>query len=443
MPSRAPDAGLRRRVALLAGALTLGVTASVAVPALASDREDELAERKAGVNDSLQSANGDLSEVSADLIAADKALNSAQTQLVAAQQVLARTRGELAVARALDEKMQAELVDAEAELDAAVEAVEETESDIEVRREQIGEMVADNFQYGSPALANLGSVLEGSDPADIGETLTLADSVLNSQTSALDELTATETVLVGQQERITELRDEVALKREAAAENLDVKAELTRAAEEQTSAVAAIVATRKEAQQRAANARQVELDRIAALEARREQIKTRLQEVARREAEAARRAAAREAARTGTPAPPPSAPSSGGAMSWPVQNTYITSPYGMRLHPILNVYKLHDGTDFGAGCGTPIYAAASGTVASAYYDSAYGNRVLVSHGLLGGRSVATSYNHMTSDAVSVGQRVSKGQVIGYAGTTGYSTGCHLHFMVYENGSTVDPMGWLG
>lgn len=130
-------------------------------------------------------------------------------------------------------------------------------------------------------------------------------------------------------------------------------------------------------------------------------------------------------------------------MSWPVQNSYITSPYGMRLHPILSVYKLHDGTDFGAGCGTPIYAAASGTVVSALNDAAYGNRVIMTHGIIGGRSLATSYNHLTSDTVSTGQRVSKGQVIGYAGTTGYSTGCHLHFMVYENGSTVDPMGWLG
>jgi murein DD-endopeptidase MepM/ murein hydrolase activator NlpD len=114
----------------------------------------------------------------------------------------------------------------------------------------------------------------------------------------------------------------------------------------------------------------------------------------------------------------------------------------MRMHPILRVYKLHDGTDFGAACGTPIYAAADGQVVSAYFDGAYGNRVILANGTVSGTSLATSYNHLTSDTVSIGQSVKRGQVIGYAGTTGYSTGCHLHFMVYRNGATTDPMAWL-
>ncbi len=470
---RVRDAGLRRRVAVLASALTIGVIASVAVPALGSEREDDLQHRKAGVIDSLQSANSHLAEVSADLVTATQALSTAQSRLVSAQRELARTRGQLAVAESLDEQMADELAQAQAELRAAIAAVEETESDIEVRRARIGDMVADTSQFGSPALASLGSVLEGSDPAEIGANLALTSSMMNSQTSELDELSATETVLGVQQELIQELRDEVALKRAAAAQNLEVKAELTRSAQEQTAAVAAIVISRKTAQQDAAAERQVELDRIAVLEARRQQVKTMLLAVARRQAarrlaaaqaaaadreaaaqaaadrEAAaqaardREAAAQAAADQQAPGPTVSAQPSTSQLSWPVGNSYITSPYGMRLHPILSVYKLHDGTDFGAGCGTPIYAAASGTVVSALYDAAYGNRVIMTHGIVDGRSLATSYNHLTSGAVSTGQRVSKGQVIGYAGSTGYSTGCHLHFMVYENGSTVDPMGWLG
>jgi murein DD-endopeptidase MepM/ murein hydrolase activator NlpD len=133
---------------------------------------------------------------------------------------------------------------------------------------------------------------------------------------------------------------------------------------------------------------------------------------------------------------------SGGFLNMPLPTAYVTSPYGMRLHPILNVYKLHDGTDFGAACGTPVYAAADGEVVSAYYDGAYGNRVILANGTVSGSSLATSYNHLTSDTVTVGASVSRGQLIGYAGTTGYSTGCHLHFMVYRNGATTDPMDWL-
>ncbi|MGH3322694.1 MAG: M23 family metallopeptidase, partial [Streptosporangiaceae bacterium] len=128
-------------------------------------------------------------------------------------------------------------------------------------------------------------------------------------------------------------------------------------------------------------------------------------------------------------------------MIYPVQGP-ITSPYGRRFHPILHVWKLHDGTDFGVGCGTAIHAAASGRVISRYYNEGYGNRLLVSDGQMRGVSVVTAYNHMSGYAVSTGEYVSQGEVVGYVGETGYATGCHLHFMVYENGSTVDPMGWL-
>ena len=114
----------------------------------------------------------------------------------------------------------------------------------------------------------------------------------------------------------------------------------------------------------------------------------------------------------------------------------------MRRHPITGVYKLHDGTDFGVGCGTPIRAAASGTIIQQYYNGAYGNRVIINHGVMRGSSVITTYNHLSAYARGVGQYVNRGDVIGYVGTTGYSTGCHLHFMVLQNGQTVNPMGWL-
>ncbi len=111
----------------------------------------------------------------------------------------------------------------------------------------------------------------------------------------------------------------------------------------------------------------------------------------------------------------------------------------MRLHPVLGYWKLHDGTDFGAACGTAIKAAGDGVVSERYYNAGYGNRLMIDHGKINGRYVTTGYNHATRYIVSVGQRVRKGQVIGYVGTTGYSTGCHLHLMVWENGTVVNPM----
>ena len=79
---------------------------------------------------------------------------------------------------------------------------------------------------------------------------------------------------------------------------------------------------------------------------------------------------------------------------------------------------------------------------SQYFSSSYGNRVIIDHGLLRGVGIATTSNHLSRFAVAVGTQVQRGQVIGYVGTTGASTGCHLHFMIFRNGVPVDPMTWL-
>jgi murein DD-endopeptidase MepM/ murein hydrolase activator NlpD len=117
----------------------------------------------------------------------------------------------------------------------------------------------------------------------------------------------------------------------------------------------------------------------------------------------------------------------------------ITSAFGRRFHPVLRVWKLHDGTDFGASCGTPIRAPHAGRVSAAYFNAGYGNRLMIDHGLVDGRRVITGFNHATRYVVGVGQLVRKGQVLGYVGSTGFSTGCHLHLMVWMNGAVVNPM----
>jgi murein DD-endopeptidase MepM/ murein hydrolase activator NlpD len=120
----------------------------------------------------------------------------------------------------------------------------------------------------------------------------------------------------------------------------------------------------------------------------------------------------------------------------------ITSPYGQRLHPVLRVWKLHDGTDFGASCGTPIRAPYAGRVTRAYYNTAYGQRLILDHGVVDGQRVQTGYNHAARYVVAPGQRVTRGETLGYVGSTGYSTGCHLHLMVWLGGRLIDPMRWF-
>ncbi len=163
----------------------------------------------------------------------------------------------------------------------------------------------------------------------------------------------------------------------------------------------------------------------------------------RAEAVAAARARAAEAqrvARVGFFTAPPGPPG-GHGFRRPVPGG-ITSPYGMRFHPVLHRWKLHDGTDFGADCGTAIRAPYAGVVRQRYSDAGYGNRLVIDHGRVDGTSVRTAYNHATRYVVGTGAHVHRDQVIGYVGSTGYSTGCHLHLMVWLNGSMVNPMTWF-
>lgn len=114
------------------------------------------------------------------------------------------------------------------------------------------------------------------------------------------------------------------------------------------------------------------------------------------------------------------------------------SAWGMRLHPILGYYRMHWGFDVGAACGSPIRAVYDGTVISAAFDSGSGNNVKVDHGIFRGKTLQTASLHMTNFIVSTGQKVKKGQVIGYVGSTGLSTECHLHFETVWGGTNVDP-----
>lgn len=105
---------------------------------------------------------------------------------------------------------------------------------------------------------------------------------------------------------------------------------------------------------------------------------------------------------------------------------------------------MHAGRDYGAPCGAPVYAAESGQVVSALPPGStggYGNQIVLDHGVKRGVSLATTYNHLQSFVVTSGS-VRRGQLIAYEGTTGSSTGCHLHFETWENGTAVDPRGWL-
>jgi len=130
--------------------------------------------------------------------------------------------------------------------------------------------------------------------------------------------------------------------------------------------------------------------------------------------------------------------SGNGRLSYPIPGARITSTFGPRVHPIYGDVRMHTGIDFAAGSGVPIRAAADGIVLSAGVRGGYGNTILIDHG----GALATLYAHQSAFAVAAGARVAKGQVIGYVGSTGNSTGPHLHFETRVNGTPVNPMQYF-
>lgn len=130
------------------------------------------------------------------------------------------------------------------------------------------------------------------------------------------------------------------------------------------------------------------------------------------------------------------APSQSEGYLWPSTSYEITSPFGYRYHPIFGTYRLHSGVDIGADYGSPVYATASGTVTIATYDAGGGYYIHLAHD----DGTASRYLHLSGFNCYVGQHVRKGAVIGYVGSTGNSTGPHLHFEFWINGTPVDPLG---
>ncbi len=405
--------------------------------ALDQKKDEELVEQDAELQRKVKDAHVDLEHSSSQLRSAAAALSMAQSQLAAAQDKLARTRGELAAAKALDRQMQLKLDAAVRRLDRAREDLDAGRVQVAEQERELGMIVVSNYQSGDPSLMGLSMVLTSQDPAELTGQLNSVQNIIDKEAVTLSRLEASKVLLTVQEQEFETAREEVAEQRRAAAKNLERKKKLERRAVAVAQQVSNLVALRANAQREAEEARAADMATLQSLEDERE----RIAEVLAERAEQARAEAAAAAAAASGYGAGVSNVKSNGFLDFPVAGD-ITSTYGPRRHPIFGYKSLHDGVDFGAACGTPIYATAKGVVLEEYFQKAYGNRIIIDHGLHKGVGVATISNHLSGYAVEVGDHVKRGQVIGFVGNTGWSTGCHLHFTVLINGGHVDPMGWL-
>lgn len=174
---------------------------------------------------------------------------------------------------------------------------------------------------------------------------------------------------------------------------------------------------------------------VAAIAKAEEEARKKAAEEARKKAEAAKLAASKNSSGSSGS----SGSYNGGSMKWPLPGySKISSYFAMRDHPVTGVYGQHTGIDIPAPKGTKVYAAAEGTVVSVGYNKAYGNRVIISHG----NGYQTLYGHFSEICVKANQQVTTGTVVGLVGSTGYSTGNHLHLSVLKNGSYVNPLNYV-
>lgn len=434
----------RRRTALAGGALSIALAFGVIAPAAA----DPLTERHQQAKADVDAARAQVHEQTSEVEKAAAELETAKTALAAAREQLARTRDELAEAKRRDAELALRLVEEQERLRIATAAADDARRQVADQQARIAEAAREAYQHQT-GLTGIGIVLGAETPAQVTQRLQWDTTIFDTAAQRMSELKVLEARLERAEREQAEIEAAVAANKKQAEALVATKTKLEADAVAQESAVGELVARHEQLRRKAEEALAADQARYEELLAEELSVQGELaQRVAgqlasglSREDIAALVAAgvvSRDPSTYPLAAEGPQAILSPQGFIRPVKGR-PGSPFGKRFHPILNYWRMHNGTDFGAGCGTPLYAAQSGTVVSARVQGGFGNYVIVDHGVIGGRSLMTGYAHMSSMAVKAGQKVTLGQNLGTVGTTGLSTGCHLHLQVYSNGVPVNPM----
>ncbi len=388
---------------------------------------DELKDHLDDTSAALSKAYTSLKATQDKLPAARSALEKARAAADAADRAEAEATQQLEVARANETKAQGDLKKATAEVAAG--------------RKRLAQFAAQIYQQ--QGFGQLDVALSSTEPQDFADRLAMVDTVLDVQNRTMERLSTEQAGLTALEDHLSALRADSDRKQKAAAAALQRAQEARQAAVQAQADLEALAATQTKAAQGYEDQLAADKKQLASMQAE----ASRLRKILAARAAAARAKAAAEAKKNAGKGGSSGGGGGGGSstgsgvLSRPVRSGWVSSEYGMRFHPIYHYWKLHSGRDYAANCGTPVYAAAGGTVISAGWGGGYGNRVVIDHGLERGVGLASTYNHLSRITVGGGS-VSRGQLVGYVGTTGTSTGCHLHFETLENGSFANPRKWL-
>ncbi|MCD0446215.1 M23 family metallopeptidase [Glycomyces sp. A-F 0318] len=399
-----------RRIGWLLAALLLAGTAGSPAFGVSQSELDAVERDKAEMAAELENASDEVRAAGQVLAETEAALPEAEHEVDVAQ-------GRVAAAEAEADQAEREAEAAQEALDAAEAEYESAAAAVEAAREARASMFAATAR--GVELLTVDAILASGEPEQAVDGLSYLEFMMEGKNLAVEEVTLA--------------------RREAAnAENAATVAEAEARAAEAAAAEALAASQARYAEAQAAQLAVEQLidDRTAALavaEGARDEAQEAYDEL---EAESERLADALRRADTG-PSNSSSGGSSGSGFVVPVDG-WKSSDFGWRRHPIYGTSRLHGGTDFAAGTGATIHAADSGTVVYAGWNAGYGQLTCIGHG--GGLS--TCYAHQSSIWVSSGEHVERDEAIGAVGSTGDSTGPHLHFEVRVNGERVDPLGYL-
>lgn len=318
-----------------------------------------------------------------------------------------------------------------AETEATLQKQEEDiQSQYEAMKKRIRFMYENGQQEYIDLILNSGSIGDFLNKAEYLTKITEYDrNMLDKMKETKNQIEETKNTLVNEQAELQSLKDEADKEQEQIEVLIAEKGKLLEETEQEIQGKVADISS-LQGEIAASKAIVAELEEI--------ERKRKEEEERRKQEEAAKKNSEQNNVQDSTQSGTPSY--SGGEMLWPVPNYYyVSSDFGYRVHPIYGYDEYHSGLDIPAPLGTKIIAAASGTVAWAYKSSSAGNWIGIDHG----NGLYTVYMHMSSFAVSEGDYVSAGEVIGYVGSTGWSTGNHLHFSVRLNGQYVNPHNYLG
>ena len=368
---------------------------------------------------------------SQDLAKALAELHRTIVELSRARQELTAADGAQAVADRDNQTMATALGVAEARATEAAVALGQNARDSQAVQDQVGNLVRDDYEQG--VVSSLSILLEATSPEDFTNRLMMMDTLMRVRGETLRGLGTVRAQVQARQAHLVVVRQQVAaLKILAEAALVQARgARMTAAAAKTKLDLLYVVQSQYEATVAAKKA--TEMTSLHKMLAESDSLTRQL---------AARAKAARETAAGG--AGQPRSPSvgqdtRGWFLSYPV-NAQVSQEFRPRFDPL----GYHPGIDFAVNCGSPVYAAADGDVIMTTPQSqsgGYGNRLIIDHGLHRGVDLTTTYNHLSSFVVTSGH-VARGQLVAYSGTTGFSTGCHLHFETREDGTPVNPRLWL-